>query len=413
MLLFCAGARADEISDLKQEIRALKSRIGALEERLAEEEKAKSQSGEEECPVCLDGGVVDINGLKIGASATFVVQNAIDVNNTDQKDEDVADANYSVDITFSKEFGDYAKASMKIETGDGANVTDELMLYSGVNEDADDLDNVAGIAEVWYEHYLFDDQFTFTFGKFDTKDFMDQNEIACDECYQFLAAIFKHSQVVEFPDNNIGLAGVLTPESLPWIEFSATVTDGNGDWEEVFGNIFAGAQVNIKPEFNSRRGNYRFFGWFSDVSHTEWLNMTDDKEHIFGFGVSADQEITDIFSVFGRYSWKEPDVFLDGNTFSLEQSWSAGCRIFGEPWNRPKDHVACAVGMEMPSDDYAQANMFEADDEGHFEAYYSFYVNDHLIISPDYQLIWNAFGSDIANREDTISVIGLRAQVDF
>ena len=67
----------------------------------------------------------------------------------------------------------------------------------------------------------------------------------------------------------------------------------------------------------------------------------------------------------------------------------------------------------MPSGDYKDAQSRNANDEGHFEAYYSYKLNDNFTISPDFHLIWDAYGKDVAGRDNTICVIGTRAQIDF
>jgi len=54
-----------------------------------------------------------------------------------------------------------------------------------------------------------------------------------------------------------------------------------------------------------------------------------------------------------------------------------------------------------------------AKDEGHFEAYYNYYVNEHLTLTPDIQVICSPYGKDATNGDDTIVVGGVRGQVDF
>lgn len=411
---------------IEEEIQELKAKIAELERKLAEQYE-KNEGQEEiiskqqrkiehfDTHLLHRGlGVELAEGLKIGVGATFVVQGTIDANNTGTKGEDVTDGTYSIDLEFEKEFGDYGMAFLHLETGDGAGVEDELRLFSNVNRDADDQDDAVKLTEVWYEHYLFDKQLTLTFGKIDPTILVDQNAIAHDESTQFLGRIFRNASTIQFPDNTAGVRGLLSLEEVSWLEIEAQVLDGDNDWEDIADDIFTSVQLNFKPALIlERESNYRFYGWFKDTDHIEWTDASKTTENNYGFGISADQEITDILALFGRYGWQNPEVYTSGADFSLEHSWSAGCQILGSPWGRDEDYVGLAVGMEMPSDDYKDSQNRNAEDEGHLEAYYSCKLNKHLTVSPDFQLIWDAYGSDVSNRDDTIAVLGCRGQVDF
>jgi len=401
-LLSASFLYADELSEMKAQVKALQARIEALE------------AAQEETEETIENIPAIAEGLKIGAGATFIVQGTKDANATASKGEDVTDTSYSIDLIFEKEFDDFGMALLQLETGDGAGVEDELTLFSNVNRDTDDSNNSVSVTKAWYEHYLFDKQLAITFGKIDAGDYLDQNKIACDECAQFLGRMFKHASTIQFPDNNAGIHGVFSSDEAPWLEIEAQVLDGDDDWEDIGDEVFASGQVNLRPELiEGRECNYRFYGWYKDTDHIEWRNNTNMQEENYGFGTSIDQEITDVLTLFGRYGWQNPEVYASGVDFSLEHSWSAGARIMGSPWDREEDYIGLAVGMEVPSDDYKETQSRTGDSEGHFEAYYYCQLNDHLSISPDFQLIWDAYGNDVSDREDTIYVFGSRAQVDF
>jgi len=415
-------------AELLKELKALKKRVAELE--------AKIQDREPEQVVLQDATLEDldahiVNGLKMGASSTFVVQGTVDANNVNtasysSETEDVIDGSYSVALEIEKEFGDYGMACLGIETGDGPGVEDELEVFSNVNRDADDSDNALNVVTAFYEHYLFDNQLTLTAGKLDPTFYVDQNKIANDECGQFLGRIFRNASTIDFSDNNAGLHFLLTPEEIPLIELEAQALDGDGDWEDIADNIFATAQINIKPKISEDLdGNYRAYIWYKDIPYTKWSDPSNFMdEYKYGFGASIDQEITDILTIFGRYGWTDPDLYdpditsSSGANYSLEHTYSAGLQINGGPWGRKNDHLAIAAGMAIPSDDYRDAGTsLKADDEGHAEVYYSCQVNEHLTLSPDVQVIWNPFGGDYIinneNRDTAITVVGCRGQVDF
>ncbi len=405
---------------IEAEIAELKARVRQLEEKLAEQEEVVEEQDEKIAELKEEGVLPALAGINIGAGATFIVQGAIDANNTTKKNEDVTDASYSADLEFEKEFGDFGLGFIHLETADGTGVEDELTLFSNVNRDADGgAGNAVSLTEVWYEHYLFDKQLTLTAGKIDPTCYVDQNEIANDETAQFLGRIFRNASTIDFTDNNAGIHGLIAPEQFSWIEFEGAVLDGDGDWEDVGDDLFTTYQINLKPTFlEDLSGNYRIYGWYKDTPYIKWADSGQQFEEKYGFGASVDQQLSDIFTVFGRYGWCDPDVYASGESFTLEHTWSTGCQLNGQPWGREQDHVALAIGMAMPSDEYKKAGSdLKADDEGHVEVYYSWQVNEHLTLSPDVHIIWNPYGDDHSvsggKRDDTITVIGCRGQVDF
>lgn len=364
-------------------------------------------------------------GLDMGAGITTIIQGANNTNNatTDiSKNEDRTDASYSADITIGKEFKEVnGEAFLHLEAGQGAGLEDDLTLYRNVNRDADN-DNNVRVTEAWYKQKLFNEKLSLTFGKLDATILFDTNEIANDETTKFLSRMFRNSPAIEFPDNTIGLHTVVMPVS--WLELSHGVFDGNNDWEKIDDNLFNIGQITFKTNFFDKPGNYRFLGWYSNVYHTDWSVPEKDKESAYGFGLSFDQKVTDIITLFTRYGWQDPEVYnpnilATGDlNYSLKQSWSTGLEIEGKPWGREKDSLGFAYGEIMPSPDYKKAGesldpVRLAKTEKHLEAYYRIHINDHLAISPDFQYIINPFGDDVSNDTENIFVGGVRVQVGF
>jgi len=409
---FVQGAYADEIAELKAQIKALQARVEALEatQKVVEVKQDKTDAKIariETIPSFLEG-------IDISAGATFVVQGTHNANadNLDKEGEDVADASYSIDLAFEKEFDDYGKAVINLEAGGGAGVEDELKLFSNVNADADNDENLR-LTKAFYEHYLKSLPLTLVFGKIGANDYIDTNEYANDECTQFLGRMFKNSVTIELADNGPGVGIILKPADF--VDVDLVLADADSNWEDMFDNIFLAGQVNFKPNLFNREGNYRIIAWLNDQAHTRWGDSTATKDDGYGFGISFDQEITDNLGVFIRYGWQDPEQRLNGldDDFSLEYSWSTGLQFSGNIWGRDNDVFALAIGQAIPSSDYKNAGNLNAKSEGHFEAYYSYVVNDHLTLSPDIQVIWNPYGKDATTGDDIIIVGGLRGQVDF
>ncbi|MBM3254057.1 MAG: carbohydrate porin [Candidatus Omnitrophica bacterium] len=407
--------RADEEA-IRTEITELKTRIQQLEEKLTrQEEKTKGMGKIEEA----------FEGFSIGAGGTMIVQGMDNVNYNGEGHtlkESRADGSYSTDITLTKEFKEVGgRAFLHLEAGQGAGLEDNLVLYSNVNRDAGDSEAKVEVTEFWYEQGLFKDRVALTFGKLDPTTYFDQSEVANDETTQFLGRIFRNSPAVEFPDNTTGIR--LAYLLVEWLELGYGVFDGNSDWEKIGDNLFNIGHAHFKTNFFELPGNYRFYRWNNNVYHTKWSDTEKTKEAAYGFGLSFDQKVTDIVTLFTRYGWQNPEVYnpdimATGElNYSLEHSWSAGLQIEGKPWGREKDVFAFAVGQAIPSDDYkkytTQITDPRAKPEGHLEAYYRIHVNDHLSLSPDFQYIWNPFGKDVADDTSGIFVGGMRAQVDF
>lgn len=404
--------------ELLQEIRALREQIQGQEQRINElEEKLAGQDFDKHVDSHLlhrEEGYQLLGGLRMGAGATFVVQGTSNANGDtlSENGEDVTDASYSVDIELEKEFEDYGTAYLHLETGDGAGVEDELQVFSNVNRDADDSDNSISATEAWYEHDFQSMPANLMVGKIDGTVLVDTNEYANDEATQFLGRIFRNSPTIEFPDNSAGFRLGVNP--VDFVDMAVLLMDADNDWEDVGDEIFFAGQLNLKPNLFERNGNYRIIGWLNDRDHTKWEDATSVKEDTYGFGISFDQELTDNLGAFLRYGWQDPDVYLNGDAFSLESAWSAGVQIAGAGWGRENDVLGLAIGQAIPSDKYKDAGTnLSAKDEGHFEAYYNYTVNEHLTLTPDLQVIWNPYGKDATNGDDAIVVGGVRGQVDF
>ena len=397
IVLCCTDSCSAEDGSIRSEIAELQARISKLEEKLAKQEKSNEM-----------GALSLFEGINIGAGATFIVQGSVNANSTEKKGENAIDVTYSVDLELEKEFRDYAKVFIHLEAGGGGGLdNDEVTLFSGVNRDAGDTKNRVEVTETWYEHYLLDNKLTLTLGKLDPTCYLDDNAIANDETSQFLGPAFRNSAALEFPDDN-GAGFRIGFIPLEWIEINAGVFDDNADWEDITDNIFCFGQVNFKPNFLGKEGNYRFYGWHDDSCHMELIDTSKKEEENFGFGLSFDQQLTDMLTCFVRFGWEDPGVS------NIEYAWSAGARVTGKVWGRNEDVIGAAFGQNIPGSDYGKAGN-PGHNETHVETYYNIHVNEHLSVSPGLQVIWNPNGaaSGGEGRDDTVIVFSVRAQVDF
>lgn len=403
------GDQAKCIQDQKLCIEDQKQKITGYETRFQEMDQNLNRQ--------LAGPALLADSLRIGASATMIVQGTGNTN-VDPKKQSRTDASYSADVTLEKEFKDLgSRAFIHLESGQGNGLEDNLTLYSNVNRDADN-DNNVRLTEVWYEQGFSGERALLTFGKLDPTVYFDTNEAANDETTQFLGRMFRNSPVVEFPDNTGGIRLGVSP--VEWLELEGGLFDADADFEELGGDLFTVGQVNFKPQLLGRGGNYRLLAWNNGADHTDWRDSGKNGENAYGYGLSFDQEVTDTVTAFARWGWQDPHVYnpnltaTNGANYSLEQAWSVGFQFGGKPWGREKDMAGVAVGQAIPSKDYKRSDSsLLARTESHLETYYNIRMNDHLSISPDFQYIWNPFGKDVADDTSNAAVYGVRAQIDF
>jgi carbohydrate-selective porin OprB len=369
-------------------------------------------------------------GFKIQADATFILQGTPNANNAaDGTHKGRCDAGWSSDIFIEKSFDDWGLALLHLEPGQGTGAEDQLALYSNVDRDSNDTGSNVPVTELWYEHYLFDKQFTITAGKLDPANYLDQNEYAFNETTQFLGRIFRNSPAIEWPnDNTLGGSITIAPKALPYIAVNGSYFNANNSWEDVFSKPFISTELTFMPAkafgYDEKMwgGNYRVYWWYNGLDHSKLVDqgeMTPDvvKERNYGVGLSFDQMITDVFGVFTRFGWQRPDLAIastNPNTAPCEGSWSAGLQVSGKLWNREDDVLGVAIGQVLPSQHYKNAGNGGAA-EGHFEAYYKVKLTKNLYISPDLQCIWNPRGisEPYQGDDNTIFVYGVRGQLDF
>jgi high affinity Mn2+ porin len=413
-----------EMRDLKKTVEFQQKKIDALEQRVIRAETSSRAVG---APVSVSEidqriderlsqrapGYQLMEGLSLGVETTTIVQGAHDANGSGQLSdrEDETDASMTAKISFDKKFGDYGEGYVQFKSGPGAGVGRSLQLYGNVNNNAVDNSSVY-MPEAWYEHYFKDISGALTFGKIDATNYIDTNEYANADSSQFLGGMFCNSAVIEFPaDNGAGVHFGFAPVDL--FDINMVVADSKGEWNNVFDALFLAGEVNFKPKFADKPGNYRFLAWRNGNNHTRWTDTSREKENGYGYGVSFDQELTDQIGVFARYGWQDPKVYLSGNTFSLERSWSLGPQFKGTVWGRPDDVTGVGFGQIVPSDKYKNASAVQAKTESHLEWYYSYKVNDHFSLSPDLQIVWRPYGKDGTTGDGTIVAGGVRGQMEF
>jgi high affinity Mn2+ porin len=413
---------ADEIMD---ELRALKARIGQLEKKLAaQEDKIVEQNSRMEKQVArIETQNMDIEeirklkdaigNLEFYVGATSVVQgtfnndrNLYKAPGIDEKGDDT-DASYSVDIEITSKVGDHGKALLFLEAAEGEGLISEAGGLTGVNYDAlDDVD--LDVAEVWYEHSFLQDRLVTTVGKMDVTRWFDTNEVAGNECSQFLADVFVKNLALELPDGFYGYGARVGYYPNDLIELNIGYVASEDNLEDIFDNGLMIAEAKFKPKFGDLQGNYRFYVWRNSGEHEKLRDHWRTDKTGSGAGLSIDQQLSENLTAFCRLGQQSDDVY------AVRRTWSAGFQLSGRLWGRQDDMFGIAYGAAESSGSYREllrdAGFGTTPTESRVEAYYRYQVNDHLAISPDLQWVDGLAG---ASNSDAITILGVRAQLDF
>jgi carbohydrate-selective porin OprB len=342
------------------------------------------------------GSISDALGINVEAGGTLILQGTDKIN--DGSDKGRNDGTYSIDLGFGKEFSNGGSAFIHLEAGAGESLNGNgLQTYSGVNRDAGNSDNFTEVTEFWYEQPLFDNKFTVTFGKLDPTGYFDENEYANDETAQFINSAFRNNAAISFTDNSLGLRMTYSPAELIDITYAYIASE----WDSFDMSGFNAVQVNVKP---CEGGNYRLLYW---ASNTEMEKYKDnEKTGGYGIAVSIDQKLSEVFGIFGRFSWQDPSVY------EFAAAWSFGAQLNGSIWTRENDKVGLAAGQIIPSKDWLDAEGAVKDDpETQTELYYSFAISENLAVTPALQYIVKPSAGNFT--DDDIFVYGIRTQITF
>ena len=346
-----------------------------------------------------------LQGFTIGGGITLNLQNLQNSNVVApvNDDGDMLEPNktptvgqYSVDLTVEKAFDDNNKAFIHLETGKG-NINYYLDSYAGINRDADDT-GVVRVSEAWFEH-KFTDKFSMSAGVLDPTIALDNNAYANNETTQFIGSMFRNAVNISFSDNAFGIKANYETD---FVDFAVQYLDAS-NYEDITKYGFASAQVNFKPNFiDDMDGNYRVYGWTNTNDYAKIGDEEESEKH-YGFGISIDQQLSDVFGAFARYSLNNKNIDNASQTWSL--GLQAKLNLIGE-----EDIVALAYGQVDPSGKYKDYINENAKSENHLELYYSWNVTSYLAISPDFQMVENPYFDENA---DTAYVSSIRMQISF
>lgn len=380
---------SEEIQRMRKEIQDLQEKVEHLDKHLIHRPETQEN-------------VRFFDGLKIVLGLTGILQGSSGADDLAGRDQ--TDASGSLDLEVQSVIGNHGTVFLLAESRQGTGLNDDIETFHGINADAVEDESALKLTEAWYEHAFSDGHLLFTLGKVDLTNYFDSNAVANDEKLQFMSHGFVNNIAVEFPeDNGPGLRLAYLPAEH--MEIGLGLGESDADFGDVTRGAFGILEFIYKHQWLDLEGSYRFYAWTNRSNHTEWEDPLHDHEKNRGLGVSLDQAFNPGFTGFLRAGLQDKSVSQVDLAVSLGFEWR------GPLSGRDKDVLALAVGLARLSEDYENsAAPMDSGDEQMVEVYYTFYVNDHLRISPDIQVIRNPAGLAGA---DTVTILGVRAQVLF
>ena len=281
-----------------------------------------------------------------------------------------------------------------------------------------------------------------TVGKFGMADFFDGNEFSHDARSQFMNWSLMDNAAWDYPANTRGYVfGAVAELGLPdWslrFGYTMTTTSANGAiWDERIGHAntqtleyekryllsgYKGTLRLLAFRNNGKMGVYR-----DAITQNPAAPDVDATQaygrHKYGFGISADQYLTNDFGVFAKASYNDGKTETWAFT-EIDRSLSLVAVLKVTSWSRKDDELGLAFvgnGISKDHKDYLAAGGYGfiiGDGQLNYspeliaEVYYKLNAYQHkLWLSPDYQFIANpAYNRD----RGPVNVFSLRAHVEF
>ena len=291
---------------------------------------------------------------------------------------------------------------------------------------------------------------TISIGKFCMSDFFDDNNYNHDARSQFLNwSLMAHGSwdfpadlrgyttgfVVELikPKWVIRLSAVRVPRKANGLQMDWNIVKGNSETLEYerkwfIHNLpgvlrattyvtFSKAPIYKKAIYELQNGDSTRYKIINGSA--EWNTYEGVK---YGFGLNAEQEISNGVGVFARLNWSDGHSG-DWAFTEIDRNLQLGLNLNGKLWNRPDDVFGVATAINGLSPDHrayfkAGGIGFIIGDgninygtENIIEAFYKANITKFLAISLDYQYITNpGYNKD---RSGPIHIPGVRVHVQF
>lgn len=307
-------------------------------------------------------------------------------------------------IAFDLEIGalktERGEAYSLIEFGIGAGIDRAIPSLSGFYDEA--LEGVQ-LTELWYEHFVWGEQFKLRAGKLDLSADFDTNQAANCGITQFASSGFVNSLTLGFPSKT-GLGGMALAQINPLWEVGLGLVNGDSQWETSFDAPFSIAEIRAKPQLVGLQGDYRFYGWFNGADHQHLRAPDRGGLDNYGLGLSFDQQVSRKIVLFARYGGQDQRVA------QIVRAWSMGLQYEAGLSQVAQDRLGLAYGKAHIGKDWKsldRENDINSSNEHHIELYYSWPLAAWGSIAPNLQWVENPEGN---RRNGDVWMVGFRLQ---
>lgn len=228
--------------------------------------------------------------------------------------------------------------------------------------------SLSSVAQLAWEHVLFNDRLDISFGQFDPNSIWDKNSYAGYDRESFLHKALSSNPVRPFPGSGLGAA--VDVNTIGGWHFSAGAmdADANGEYPDFDslndGNWSYIAEARLElddPTFG--RGNYRF-GF-------QQTDRTDTEPEDSAWSLSFDQELADRVGGFFRYANG------DGNRTGIKYFFSTGV-VFQQPFASTDDWIGVGYFWSRPEENRREYGG---------ELYWRIQLTRRTLLTPDLMLI--------------------------
>ena len=294
--------------------------------------------------------------VELGVDATTVAQGAGRTRGLDSFPNKRAYALASADLLFAAKLAQYTSFFADVVALSGGPPDREIPTLTLLNGYTARLvnQNELNLREAWLRTEFFGQRLALTAGRLDLTNYFDRNAGANDETTQFLSDALVNNQMLGLAVNGTGAIAEFDPKNA--FSFRFGVQQSNPDATSLSDSIYSLAEVGYTfTPFSLPEGHYRL-----------WYRANNgDVDSQRAVGVSLDQKLTPIVTLFGRYGTQ--DLPGDSDTYL-----SAGFSFANGAVFNPLD--TWGIG-------YAHMDLASGEKEHLTEIYYNLRLTDRLRLS--------------------------------
>jgi hypothetical protein len=306
--------------------------------------------------------------VRLGVDATTVTQGAGRTTGDRSRPDMRAYALASADLLFAAKLAQYTSFFADVVALSGGPPDREIPSLTLLNGYTARLvnQNELNLREAWLKTQLFSQRLSLTAGRLDLTNYFDRNTAANDETTQFISDALVNNQMLGLAVNGTGLAVEYDPKNA--FAFRVGVQQSNPDATSLSDSIYSLAEVGYTmTPFSLPEGHYRL-----------WYRVNNgDVQSKHAVGVSLDQKMSPIVTLFGRYGTQDlgHGLFADCTTTFVrcyDRYFSGGISFANGLNFNPLD--TWGIG-------YAQMDLSGGDKEKLTEWYYNVQMTERLHLS--------------------------------